>query len=378
MRIEKRKIVALLAIFAAGSFFAWNSGEESLTDTFVSGNPDVKHAGVMAFGPEGVLFLGDSKSGAVFALDVADNAAGSDSEPIRLNSIDQKVAQMLGAASDQVMFNDLAVHPKSKNVYLSVSRGRGDDAQPALLRVHQSGKIEEVRLDKIRYSKADVSNAPAEDAKDRRGRSLRTQAITDLSFADGHVYVAGLSNEEFASNLRRIPFPFKDKMAASSVEIYHGAHGKYETHAPIRTFMHYELDEEPHILAAYTCTPLVAFPTKALDDADHVKGKTVAELGSGNRPLDILSFKGGDEKEYILLSNSNRTLMKIDPQDIPKTDAITEPVKGRNSTAGVDFTAVSQVGILQMDNLNDANVVVLKRDMNSGALNLLSIAKRRL
>ncbi len=41
--------------------------------------------------------------------------------------------------------------------------------------------------------------------------------------------VAGLSNEEFASTLRSLPFPFKEGESETSVEIYHGAHGKFET-----------------------------------------------------------------------------------------------------------------------------------------------------
>ena len=68
------------------------------------------------------------------------------------------------------------------------------------------------------------------------------------------MYVAGLSNEEFASNFRRLAFPFNDHMDATSLEIFHVAHGRYETHAPVRTFMPFEIDGEPQILAAYTCT----------------------------------------------------------------------------------------------------------------------------
>jgi hypothetical protein len=37
---------------------------------------------------------------------------------------------------------------------------------------------------------------------------LRTSTITDLAWVDGTLLVAGVSNEEFASTLRRIPFPF--------------------------------------------------------------------------------------------------------------------------------------------------------------------------
>ncbi len=34
------------------------------------------------------------------------------------------------------------------------------------------------------------------------------QTITDMEYVNGNVIVAGLSNEEWASALRSIPFPF--------------------------------------------------------------------------------------------------------------------------------------------------------------------------
>ncbi|MFQ5632296.1 MAG: hypothetical protein ACE5I1_26295, partial [bacterium] len=221
------------------------------------------------------------------------------------------------------------------------------------------------------------TNAPSEDAKDRRGRSLRRQAITDMAYIDGKLYIAGLSNEEFASNLRRLDFPFNKKMQASSLEIYHAAHGRFETHAPIRTFIPYNLKSEPYILASYTCTPLVTFPIQKLEAGGHVKGKTVGEFGAGNRPLDMVAYRN-DGKDFVLIANSNRTLMKFDPQDIIGAKSLTEPVHQRYGTAGIEYISIAQIGVLQLADYNDSNVVVLQRDINSGSLNLRTLPKRRL
>jgi hypothetical protein len=38
-------------------------------------------------------------------------------------------------------------------------------------------------------------------------RPLRVSSVTDLAYADGKVYVSGLSNQEFSSTFRSIPFP---------------------------------------------------------------------------------------------------------------------------------------------------------------------------
>ena len=45
-----------------------------------------------------------------------------------------------------------------------------------------------------------------------------------------------------------------------------------------------------YILAAYTCTPLVTIPLDSIRDGAHVSGKTIAELGYGNTPIDFISY----------------------------------------------------------------------------------------
>ena len=83
-------------------------------------------------------------------------------------------------------------------------------------------------------------------------------SITDIAFVKGKVVVAGLSNEEFASKLRVLDYPFKNSNAGASVEIFHGAHGRFETRSPIRTFIPYEIDGRPHIVAVPAMRNLLA------------------------------------------------------------------------------------------------------------------------
>ncbi len=56
---------------------------------------------------------------------------------------------------------------------------------------------------------------------------------------------------------------------------------------------------QPHVLAAYTCTPLVKFPLSDLKPGEKVKGTTIAELGNRNRPLDMIVYQK-DGKDYVL------------------------------------------------------------------------------
>jgi hypothetical protein len=185
--------------------------------------------------------------------------------------------------------------------------------------------------------------------------------------------VAGLSNEEFASNLRSIPFPFNQIDPGSSVEIYHGNHGQWETRSPVRTFIPYEIQAEPHLLAAYTCTPLVKFPVNNLKAGAKVVGTTIAELGNRNTPLDMVMYKQGGQ-DHILMSNTARGVMKMSTQNIEKYDAITDRVSDAD-TAGLPYETIASLeGVQQLDLLDGDHAVILRASGENGPLNLETVA----
>src|SRR5205085_3390278 len=127
----------------------------------------------------------------------------------------------------------------------------------------------------------------------------------------------------------------------TSVEIFHGNHGRVETNAPVRTFVPYKINGEQHLLAAYTCTPLVKVPISQLKPGEKVKGTTIAELGNMNRPLDMIVYQKGG-KDYILMANSARGIMKVPTEGIGKAKAITTPVAG-GGTAGVPYETIKDL-----------------------------------
>lgn len=330
------------------------------------GAPDWKSAGPLAFGPEGLLFLADTQGAAIFAVDTGDRQADSAGGPIKVDGIDEKIAGLLGTTTRQITINDLAVNPASGKAYLSVSRGKGPDAAPVLARVDRSGKVEIVTLDNIPFAKASLPNAPAANAP----RNARNESITDLAFVDGRVFIAGLSNEEFSSRLLAVPYPFSETAQETSVEIYHGAHGRLETNAPVRTFAPYKINGEPYLMAAYTCTPLVKFPVAALKPGTHFKGTTVAELGNRNKPLDLIVYKK-DGKDYLLLANSARGVMKIKTENVDKAEGIDHRING---TAGQPYETIASLkGVTQLDELDPGHALILIQTP-TGAQNLETIA----
>jgi len=362
----------LILSFLVSCTLAFANNYERLTANFNVGDPGIQSINALAFGPEGILFIGDSHNAAVIAFDTKDRTTATAKEKINLTQVDQQIAALLGTTADKIRVQDMAVNPISKTIYLAVHHS---DGIPVLLKT-QGEKWEHVDLAQINHSSLSLSSPVATDAKDRRGRSLRHWSIADLTYYDGKVLLSGLSNAEFSSAFRSVPFPFTEKQAFSSLEIYHAAHGQYETYAPIKAFIPFEFNGKAHLIAGYTCTPMVVFPMEDLKADQHVKGKTVAELGNWNTPLDFIRYEKKG-KTYLLLANSNRALMKIDPVDIEKFEtSMTERIATRGSSEGVNFIALPFVNVQQMDNYGDA--VLLLQRKSSGNLDLYLARDRQL
>jgi hypothetical protein len=338
---------------------------------FENGTPDIESISALAFGPDGILFIGDSKSASIFAIDTKDKTAAEKGAEVELKNFDEKIASLLGTQAKNISVEDIAVNPVSKKIYCAVQNEAGT---PVLLTI-EGDKISPVDLKNVSYSVVSLNNAPARDAKDQRGRSLRVWAISDMTYANGKVMVSGLSNQEFSSTFRTIPFPFMNKQDHASLEIYHAAHGRFETYAPIKTFTTANLKGKNYLVASYTCTPLVLFPLDELKAGTHVKGRTVGEFGAGNSPLDIITMSK-DGESVLLMANSSRPLMRVRYKNLETYEgSLTEPVQESYSTAGVDFVTLPVVNVMQLDKLDDAHVVLLQRKAN-GDLDLWSTGDR--
>src|SRR5580765_6472165 len=115
------------------------------------GGIDIQQAGVLAFGSDGVLFIGDTRQGAVYAIATGDTAGDASKAKIDIKGIDQQIAAMLGTTAADILINDVKVNPASGNVYISVSRGRGATAAPVVVCVDHAGKLSEVKLSDVRF-----------------------------------------------------------------------------------------------------------------------------------------------------------------------------------------------------------------------------------
>ena len=136
--------------------------------------------------------------------------------------------------------------------------------------------------------------------------------------------------------------------------------------------MAYRIQNEPYLLAAYQCTPLVKMPVAELKAGAHVKGTTIAELGNGNRPLDMIVYQK-DGKDYLLMTNNSRGVMKIPTEGAGTAESITQPVRGGGKKGLGYDTIASLKGVVQMDQLDDRHAVILTQDKATGTVDLSTI-----
>jgi hypothetical protein len=352
----------LAALAAAVGLWAETAPAHDVTEGMKKGSPEVKSVSALAFGPHGVLFIGDSTTTTVYAVATGDTKPGDKGE-VNYDKLDSTIADMLGAKAADITLNDVKVNPASGTVYVAATR-KGAGGGAVILKVGRDKKLTEVPMKDVMFSSVKVPGAA--------GSTGRSEAVTSMAYVDGKLVLAALSNEEFQSSLRAFAFPFKDADKGVSVEMYHAAHQKLETNSPIQTFTPYKVSGADYLIASYTCTPLVRVPVADLKPGAKVKGTTVAELGNRNKPLDIIVYsKGG--KDYALLANSVRGVMKISLDGVDKAEGLTNPVTG-GGTAGAKFEKIEGLeGVVQLDRL-DAEHALLVVKGKDNSLSLKTIA----
>lgn len=360
MRLVHAKLWLLLALVGLSG-----ASSSALQMVQPGQGPSLTSIGPLTFGPDGTLFVADNQSAAIYALDLGAEAEGGAPGAQGLDRIDETLAGLLGTGAREIAITDLVVHPRTRNAYVSVMRGQGAGAAPVLFRIDGAGRVVNVPLRALRFQRAEMPNPPSANPSARQ--NPRTQVVTDMAFTDGRLWVAGLSNEEFASKLRALPYPFTSVDRGTSIEIYHGNHRQLETRSPVNAFVPYTLNNEPYLIAGYTCTPLVTFPVANLRPGDKVRGTTIAEFGAGNRVLDMIVYRKNGQ-EFLLSANNSRGVMKIPTSNFAGATPITTPVD--TETGGVPFEKVtSMVGIEQLDKLDDNRSIVIAR-ASTGGLNL--------
>ncbi len=290
----------LTALLAVTVYFSQAPSADAITkdsDTIMAnvqeGDTDIARIGRMSFAPNGVLLVADIGSASIVAIDTGD-AGPVKKLKERVNDVDKKIGAALGTDKEGIRIADMAVNPASGKIYVSVQRKA--DGLNAIIIFDENGTLSPLDLKKSRYVRVSL---PVADQK-------TISNISGVEFSNGRVLAAGQSNEEFSSKIYSLPLPLTHGKSGEvySTETYHVAHGRWETRAPIQSFIPYEEEGEDYIVGSFACTPIAKFKISDIKKDAPIKGTSVVELGSGNRPMDMFTYEKNGKK--WLITNTDR------------------------------------------------------------------------
>jgi hypothetical protein len=363
-----RILLPILAFTAAGALAA--AEQASATSVYLKnpakGDPGLKSIGALAFGDNGLLLIAEPSASSIVAVDTGDTGPVNKLAKT-VEDTASIVATALATTPDQIQIADMAVNPASGRTYFSVRNNGAKNV--AIVTVDANGAAKPLALGTLNHVRVSL---PA-------GDSVSIKNISDLAIADKVLLVTGQSNEEFSSKIFSIPLPLDAAANGSiySAETYHISHKKWETKAPIQSFIPYSDKGVPCVLGAFACTPLAKFPLKDLASGANVRGTSVVELGSGNRPLDLFSYTNSTGTWLVtntlrfhqpLFGPSKYWGVRVSMDLLGRSDtaqtnenAVRRNVKENARTEGIEIMEALQ-GATQVDKLNDAEMVVLREN----------------
>lgn len=328
----------------------------------------------LSFGPEGLLLVAEPGTASVLAIQTGDVGPKKEHLAKPVADIGAVIADGLGAEKEDITIKDLAVNPASERIYLAVQR-RPDNAV-LIVTVDAAGKVTPLNLEPLPWVRVTLPG----------GTTSKVTNITDIAFDKDRVFATGTCNEEFASRIFTIPVPIKNGATANvfSAETYHVAHRKWETKAPIQSFVPYDSKDGTYVVGAFACTPVAKFKVDDIQSGAQVKGVSMVELGSGNRPLDLFSYTDKSGKEWLVVHTQRfkqnafgpskmwGARISMDYLDAQAPDKTNENAARRDEKEHAGPQGIEIVdalfGAVQVDKLSNTEAVVL-RD-NEGTLSL--------
>jgi hypothetical protein len=355
-------LVLLLAALAAHA--------EGVLDKPVMGTPKLLSIDVISFASDGVLLIGDGRGAQVVAVETGDTKLQT-WKAAAIEKIDEKLAGPLGTTAKGIEILHLAVNPASGTAYIAVRRQ--DNKKNLILTVDGTGKVGEFALANVKHVAVPLP----------KGEKAAPSKITDVAWAGDRVLVAAQANEEFACKVYTLAAPLqgKGKVGVFSTETYHVSHRAWETKAPMSSLLPFEDKGKKYVVGAFACTPVVKYPLEELAPNARVKGRSVIELGSGNRPLHMFAYEKGG-KSYVLMNTfrfhhaqrpfgpSPYWTVRIEMDLLAEDANINEKALQRLKGGKPDTDRIQMIetyhGVMHLDKLDKERALVIRQDDKTG------------
>ncbi len=339
------------------------------------GDPQIQSINTLSFAPDGVLLIGDGRGAQIVAVQTSNNPAkwlGFKT----LEGIDTKLAARVGATTKGIEIIDMAVNPVTHVAYIAARKQ--DDKSQIIFTVRPTGAIGILDLANVNYASVKLRSGDA-----------TVSLVTDVAWADSQIVAAARSSEAFSSKIFSIPVPLAKKSTSKvfTAETYHVSHGRWETKAPMSVLIPIKENDQTYVVGAFSCTPVVKYRIDALKPGATVKGSSMIELGSGNRPVDMFVYEKGG-KPFVLANtfrfHHKRKAFGPSPywtvkfqQGLLAGDAAVNEKAVRRLKAGYE-PATDRIemvtayhGVMQMDRLGKTHALALQ-DTGKG-LNLVAL-----
>lgn len=366
--------IPIAAVLLATGLVLASRADAGVIEKAATGKPAIKAINVLTFADDGVLLIGDGAGSQIVAVETGKSKTKPFSGTIK--SLDKKLAARLGTTPKGISIIDLAADPATGAVYIAVRHQA--ERKYVIVKVTGKGDIAEFSLDKVRYASVKLSAG-----------KIRISRITDVAYADGRILAAGRGTGSFASKIFNINTPIKNGASGEmfSAETYHVSHRRWETRAPMSVLIPFKEDGKTYVVGAFSCTPVVKYPIDNIKSGAQVKGQSMIELGSGNRPIDMIVYKK-DKKTYVL-SNTYRFKKNLFGPSKYWTVRFEQGLLGGEEKINKDAVRRLKSGfkpatpriklvekfhsVMQMDKLDDKHAVVLRETLDGPELSVLPL-----
>lgn len=327
------------------------------------GDIELKRIDVIHFAPQGVLFVADGVTSRIVAIQTGDTES-SEEAFVPITGFRFELAGRLGVGEEDLEIIDLEVNPLSKNLYAAILNKK--TRVPGLIRIHPDGSMEPVSLKGVDHIRIPLP----------KGDEAPVNRITDMVWIDNRLIASARCNEEFASKIFSADGPLRNDQSGQiySAETFHISHRRWETKAPMNVMIPYEEDGKHYIVGAFSCTPVVKYPIDEIKPGSVIKGISMIELGSGNRPQDMFGYSR-DGKDSVITNTfrfhhekrpygpSPHLSFRFD-QSLLDAEEVNEDalrrLKGTSPTTDRIEIAEAFHGVIKMSRIDDETALALK------------------
>ncbi|HLF92895.1 MAG TPA: hypothetical protein VJB14_05510 [Planctomycetota bacterium] len=266
------------------------------------------------FDAEGTLYAADAKNNQIASYGLADKKGKL--APVQVPDLGAQLAKALSCGADEVVIHDIAAHPTTFAVFLSV--GKKGTPESRLFKVGADRKVVEVAVGELKKAAVKLPDG--------------TQPF-DIAVTAKNVILSSTGRDRtFSSELHRVPLPLAEgKMLNAQTELYHASHKAWETKAPLVAMTAFTMGGKEYIVGATKCTPVVRIPVDEIGDKAKVKTTTIIELGGGNSPVSMMVYGQGPNQSLILthLKSAQEGAYKVSPAVLAEGTKVNEKAPNR-------------------------------------------------